>query len=97
MQADAAVEGDFYADDPHSLANELVVEVEHPVVGKYLRYGGLVQFSLTPGVYETSIQIGQHTKPILRELGYSASDIEDFGTRGIVQWANLPEPEAAMR
>ena len=50
VQADEATEGDFYADHPHARANDLSVEVEHPVVGKYRRYGGLVEFSLTPGI-----------------------------------------------
>ncbi|MFQ6029819.1 MAG: CoA transferase, partial [Dehalococcoidia bacterium] len=88
VQADEALEGEFYADHPHAKANALSVEVEHPHVGKYLRYGGLVEFSLTPGLYRTSIQTGQHTKPLLRELGYDDQQIEDLGARGIVQWAD---------
>jgi len=88
VQADEATEGDFYADHPHARANDLSVEVEHPVVGKYRRYGGLVEFSLTPGIYRTAIQIGQHTRPLLRELGYGDQEIDDLGARGIVQWAD---------
>jgi len=89
VQADEALEGVFYADHPHARANNLSVEVEHPYIGKYLRYGGLVEFSLTPGLYRTSIQVGQHTRPLLRELGYADNDIDDLGARGIVQWADL--------
>jgi crotonobetainyl-CoA:carnitine CoA-transferase CaiB-like acyl-CoA transferase len=88
VRADEALEGEFYADHPHAKANALSVEVEHPSVGKYLRYGGLVEFSLTPGLYRTSTQIGQHTKPLLREIGYDDQHIEDLGRRGIVQWAD---------
>ncbi|MYC28733.1 MAG: CoA transferase, partial [Chloroflexi bacterium] len=88
VRADEALEGDFYADHPHARANALSVEVEHPFVGKYLRYGGLVELSMTPGLYRTSIQVGQHTRPLLREIGYGEQEIEDFGTRGIVQWAD---------
>ncbi len=69
------------------MANALSVEVEHSYVGKYRRYGGLVEFSLTPGIYRTAAQIGQHTKLLLREIGYDDQQIEDFGARGIVQWA----------
>ena len=87
VEADEAVEGDFYAKHPHARANDLSVEVEHPYIGKYRRYGGLVEFSLTPGIYRTSTQIGQRTKPLLREIGYTDRDIEDLGVRGIVQWA----------
>ena len=88
VQADEAVEGDFYADHPQARANDLSVEVEHPYIGKYRRYGGLVEFSLTPGIYRTSTQIGQHTKPLLREIGYTDREIEDLGARGVVQWAD---------
>ena len=88
VQADEAVEGEFYADHPHARANALSVEVEHPHIGKYLRYGGLVEMSLTPGTYRTSIQVGQHTRPLLRELGYSDQAIADLGERGVVQWAD---------
>jgi hypothetical protein len=56
-----------------------------------MRYGGLVEFSLTPGRYKASAQIGQHTKPLLRELGYDDQQIEAFGKRGIVQWADPAE------
>ena len=88
VRADEALEGEFYADHPHARANALSVEVEHPYVGKYLRYGGLVEFSLTPGLYRASTQIAQHTKPLLREIGYDNQHIEDLGRRGIVQWAD---------
>jgi crotonobetainyl-CoA:carnitine CoA-transferase CaiB-like acyl-CoA transferase len=88
VRADEALEGEFYADHPHARANALSVEVEHPSVGKYLRYGGLVEFSLTPGLYRPSSQIGQQTKPLLREIGYDDQHIEDLGRRGIVQWAD---------
>ena len=88
VRADEYLEGDFYADHPHARANELSVEVEHPLIGKYRRYGGLVEFSLTPGIYRTSIQVGQHTRPLLREIGYADSEIEELGTGGIVQWAD---------
>ncbi len=88
VRADGSVEGEFYAEHPHAKANDLSVEVEHPYVGKYLRYGGLVELSLTPGLYRTSIQIGQHTRPLLREIGYDDQQIEELGTRGIVQWAD---------
>ncbi len=88
VRADEAVEGDFYADHPHARANDLSVEVEHPYIGRYRRYGGLVEFSMTPGIYRTSTQIGQHTKPLLREIGYDDQQIEDLGARGVVQWAD---------
>ncbi len=88
VRADEAVEGEFYESHPHAEANGLSVEVTHPYVGKYRRYGGLVEFSLTPGIHRTAAQIGQHTKPLLREAGYDDRQIEDLGQQGIVQWAD---------
>jgi crotonobetainyl-CoA:carnitine CoA-transferase CaiB-like acyl-CoA transferase len=88
VRADELLEGEFYADHPHAKANALSVEVDHPAVGKHLRYGGLVEFSLTPGLYRASAQIGQHTRPLLREMGYDDEQIEALGRRGIVQWAD---------
>ena len=85
------MEGAFYLDHPHARANALSVEVDHPTVGKHLRYGGLVEFSLTPGRYKASAQIGQHTRPLLREIGYDDQQIEALGKRGIVQWADPAE------
>ena len=91
VQADAAVEGAFYAEDPHAQDNEMVVEVEHAMLGPYLRFGGIVHFSLTPGLYRTSILPGQHTRPILRELGYTDAQVEDLRERRIVDW-EVPVP-----
>ena len=88
VQADEYTEGEFYAYHPHAMANDLSVEVEHPHIGKYRRYGGLVEFSLTPGIYRTAIQVGQHTRPLLRELGYDDRQIDDLGAQGVVQWAD---------
>jgi len=85
VQADAAVEGEFYLSDPHALENNLSVEVEHPLVGTYRRYGGMVEFSATPGVYRTATQAGQHTDAILGELAYNIDQIQDFRDRSVVQ------------
>src|SRR5207244_11852998 len=83
VRADEALEGEFYADHPHARANALSVEVEHPYVGKYLRYGGLVEFSLTPALFRTSTQIAQHTRPLLRETGYDDPHSANFRMQSI--------------
>lgn len=88
VQADEAVEGDFYADHPHAKENQLSVEVEHPVVGKYLRYGSLVELSMTPSLSRTSIQVGQHTRPLMREIGYDNAQIDELGKKKVVAWAD---------
>ena len=87
VQADEALEGDFYADHPHAKANALSVEVEHPFIGSTSATAAGRIFS-NPGLYRTSIQVGQHTRPILREVGYSDDEIDRLGSSGIVQWAD---------
>ena len=82
------MEDEFYADHPHARANDLSVEVEHPHIRKYCRFGVLVDFSLTPGSYRTYIQTGQHTRPLIREIGYKDQEIEDLAAQGAVQRAD---------
>ena len=43
---------------------------------------------MTPGLYRTFVQIEQHTKPLLREIGYDDQQIEDLGMLGTVHWAD---------
>ena len=62
--------------DPQALAREMVVDLEHPIAGATKAIGCPVKFSETPG--ETggpAPVLGQHTREILAEAGYSAEDI----------------------
>ena len=43
---------------------------------------------LTPRLYQTSVQIDQHTKPLLREIGYDDQQIEDLGILATGPWAD---------
>ena len=63
--------------DPQVLARDMVVEVEHSRLGPVKALGAPVKFSHSP----TSIQrgapmLGEHTREILSEYGYSDSEIE---------------------
>jgi crotonobetainyl-CoA:carnitine CoA-transferase CaiB-like acyl-CoA transferase len=78
--------------DPHVLARDMLVEVEHASLGTIKLPGVPVKFSETPALARTAPPVlGQHTAEVLREL----CDLDDvriasLAERGIVQtW----EPE----
>jgi crotonobetainyl-CoA:carnitine CoA-transferase CaiB-like acyl-CoA transferase len=72
-------------DDPHVKAREMVVEVDHPVIGKMKTLGVPVKLSETPGgVTRAAPTLGQHTVQVLTELGYSADEIEALRADGVI-------------
>ena len=81
----------FFSQDPHVAENGFIAEAENSSIGKYWRYGPVVNFSLTPSRVGSGPLRGQHSKSILRELGYSAQRIQDLYERHVVDW----EPRGA--
>lgn len=72
-------------DEPQMLANEYIVAIEHPRVGRYRMPGVPVHLSMTPGaIRRPPPLIGQHTEEILREIGYSESEIEALRTEKVI-------------
>lgn len=66
-------------DDPHVKAREMVVEVDHPVIGRMKTLGVPVKLSETPGaVTRAAPTLGQHSDEILTELGYTGAEIASF-------------------
>lgn len=65
-------------EDPHVLAREMVVEVEHPAAGLFKTAGFPVKYSKTPcRVEKPAPTIGQHTEEILRDIaGLDQQEIE---------------------
>jgi crotonobetainyl-CoA:carnitine CoA-transferase CaiB-like acyl-CoA transferase len=56
-------------EDPHTLAREMMVEVEHPVEGTIRALGIPVKLSDTPGaVRRPAPLLGEHTEEVLREV-----------------------------
>ena len=76
---------DFVNTDPRIKEAGLMVDQEHPVLGKYMRYGPMINFSETKGANLGPITVvGEQTASVLAELGYTTAQIKDFSSRKIV-------------
>jgi len=65
------------AADPQALAREMVVELDHPRAGATRALGLPIKLSASPGkVARPAPLLGQHTREVLAEFGFSASEIE---------------------
>jgi crotonobetainyl-CoA:carnitine CoA-transferase CaiB-like acyl-CoA transferase len=72
--------------DPQTLARDMVVEVDHPRVGRMKTLGLPVKFSDTPGrVHGPAPLLGEHSRAILAEAGYAAAEIDALIARGVVR------------
>ena len=73
-------------DDPQVLANDLQVEVEHPLVGTVRMVGPPLQMSETPlRVQGSSPALGQHNDEILASLGYDDAQIAAMREGGVIR------------
>lgn len=69
--------------NPQTLAREMVVEVEHRKLGKLKTLGVPVKLSATPGKVTRGAPIlGEHTREVLAEIGYSESEIDALLAHG---------------
>jgi len=71
--------------DPHNLAREMVIDVDHPTLGKVRHVGIGTKLSGTPGkVRGTAPLAGQHTDDVLASIGYDAAAIAALRERGVI-------------
>ncbi len=72
--------------DPQVLAREMVVEIEHPKIGKTKVAGVPIKLSETPGAVMTPPPLlGEHTEAVLTGmLGFSAEEIAVLRTEKVI-------------
>jgi len=72
--------------DPQALANEYLVDFDHPVIGPIKAPGFPVLFSETPAkIQRQSPEHGEHTEEVLLDvLGYSWEQISELKERGVI-------------
>lgn len=76
--------GEVHA-DPQTLAREMIVEVEHSRLGTVKTLGPPVKFSETPAsVRRGAPFLGESTREILLEYGYSADEINALAASGAI-------------
>jgi len=73
-------------DDPELRARGWITSQQHPVIGQLDTLGLLVDLSETPGVVQRGpFMVGQHTRDIMRELGYSDEEIAQLADDGVLK------------
>jgi len=71
--------------DPQALARDMVISVDHATLGSVKTLGLPVKFSDTPGgVRRGAPLLGQHTREVLSEYGFSSEEIAGLIAEGAV-------------
>jgi len=64
------------------------VEVDHPKAGRVSAIGHPIKFSQTPGaVTRAAPLLGEHTRSVLTDLGYTDREIDELARAGAVHCA----------
>jgi formyl-CoA transferase len=72
------------AHEPSLRATGTIVEVDHPVRGKYLTVGNPIKLSDSPSEVTRSPLLGEHTEEVLAQLGYSREDIAELRAEKVI-------------
>lgn len=73
-------------DDPQVIANDYIVDFEHPVLGKVKEVGFPIKLNRTPAQRRSEApELGQHTEEILIDIaGYTWAEIEQLAEEGVI-------------
>ncbi|HEX5370997.1 MAG TPA: CoA transferase [Dehalococcoidia bacterium] len=78
--------GEELYEDPHVLAQNLIPELEHPILGKVRVAGSPIKMSAAEtGAKTASPMLGQHTREVLREIGYTEQQIDELVASEVVR------------
>ncbi len=70
--------------DPQILHNEMIVSIDHPTLGKIDVTGVPIRFYGTPAaIRKHPPLLGEHTRELLQEAGYSQEGIEQLIAKGL--------------
>jgi crotonobetainyl-CoA:carnitine CoA-transferase CaiB-like acyl-CoA transferase len=78
---------------PQIVANEIIVEHDHPVAGRLRQARPAPRFSTTPtAMRHPAPALGQHTSEILTDAGLSEDDIAGLAAGGIITLGSISGP-----
>jgi CoA:oxalate CoA-transferase len=73
------------SEHPQTKAREMLVEVDHPIIGKMRIQGVPIKLHNTPGSVDMPAPLlGQHNEEILKKLGYSKESISQLKDKGVI-------------
>jgi len=72
------------AADPDVIANNYIIEVDHPRAGKIREVGFPWKFSKTPAKAGIAPELGEHNDEVYKGLGYSDADLEQLKKEGVI-------------
>lgn len=70
--------------DPQVHHNQIIVSFDHPKVKKFRTIGPPIKFSRTPSTVKRPPLLGEHSREILKEIGYAEGDIERLQRGGVI-------------
>ena len=71
--------------DPQLLSRDMFQEIPHPTLGTVKQLGLPIKFSRTPGGLDRPPPLlGEHNNEVLREIGFSSSEIEELKASEVI-------------